>query len=123
MDGLGENLKLVSLGAGFLQQICGRGLAGEEENFAVGHLGAGGNGSFDAGHAGHDDVGDEHVGLEAFERLDGLFAAVDGARFKAGLVQDDGQRVGDDLLVVGDEHPGLGRCFGCGIRHAESPQR
>jgi len=113
VHGFGENLELVAQGAGLLEEIRGGGLSGEEENLAVGHLGAGRDGGLDAGHSGHDDVGDEHVGLEAVEALDGLLATVDGAGFEAGLVENDGESVGDHLFIVGDEYAWLGRCGGC----------
>ncbi len=92
-------------------------LAGEEQNLAAGQLVAGGDGSFDAGHSGHDDVGDEHVGSKGVERFDGLLAAIDGARLKASLIEDDSEGVGDDLLVVGDEDAGFGRSGGGCIWH------
>ena len=121
MDGLGEDLELVALVARLLQQTGGGGLAAEEQDLAVWSLGARGDGGLDAVDAGHDDIGYEHVWLEAVEGLDGGLSAVDGARLEAGLVEDDGQRVGDDLFVVGHEDPAFGRrCGGC-FSHAESP--
>ncbi len=115
VDWFGEDLELVALGAGFFEEVGGGGLAGEEKNLAVGAPGAGGDGGFDAGHAGHDDVGDEHVGFKGIERFDGFFAAVDGARLEARLIEDDGEGVGDHLLIVGDEDARLLRRIRCCI--------
>src|SRR6185312_16123060 len=103
MNGLGENLELVALCACLLQKVSGGGLAGEEEDLALWQAAAGDDCSFDAGHAGHDDIADEHVGLELFDGLDGLFAPEHGTRVEASLVENDCERIGNDLLVVGDE--------------------
>ena len=112
MDGLGQDFELVALCACFLQEVGGSCLSGEEEDFAFGQLGAGEDSCLDTGHAGHDDVADEHVGLEGVESFDGLFSAEYGARFKASLIEDDREGVCDDLFIVCDEDSGLGRGAG-----------
>ena len=104
MDRFGENFKLVSLSAGLLEQIGSSGLAREEKDLAFRQLAASDDGRFDTGHSSHDDIADEHVGLEAFERLDSFFSAKDGSRLKTRLVEDDCEGVGYDLLVVGDQN-------------------
>ena len=60
--------------------------------------------------------------MKNIQRLNGLLAAVDGARFKARLVQDDGKSIGNDLFIIGYENPGLRRCCDLRFRHAENPQ-
>jgi len=107
MDRLREDFEFVALGAGLFKQVRGSGLARKEKDFALWQFAASDDCSFDAGHAGHDDVADEHVGLEALERLDGLFSAKHGACLKARLIQDNCQGVGNYLLVIGDEYPGF----------------
>src|SRR5271170_3241198 len=64
MDGLCEYLELVALSAGAVEQISGGGLAGEEQNLACRQQFANPDGGIDAVEVGHDDVADEHVGLE-----------------------------------------------------------
>ena len=121
MDWFGEDFELVTLAAGLFQQICGRGLARKKEDFALWKFAASDDCSFDTGHAGHDDVADEHIGLETLERLDGLFSAKHGARLEARLVQDDCESVGNYLLVISNEYSGFGGVGGW-ICHSEGPQ-
>ena len=118
MDGLGEDLKFMPLGASLFEEVGCSGLAGEEKDLAVGHAGAGGNGGFNAGHAGHNDIRDEHVGLEGVERFQSLLSTVDGAGLEACLIKNDGEGIGDHLFIVGDEDAWLGRCGGGCFRHA-----
>jgi len=122
VDGLGEDFELVAALAGFFEQVGGGCLAGEQQNFAVGQLRLSCDGGLDAGHSSHDDIGDEHVGLEGIEGFDGFLAAVDGTCLKAGLVENDGERVGDYLFVVGYEYLAFDQCGGGRFRHAESPR-
>lgn len=104
---LSENLEFMALSASFLQQVGGSGLTREKENLTVGHPRACNDGCFDACHTGHDDVADEHVGLKGFERFNGFFTTEYCASFKACLIENDRKGVGDHLLVVRDEYPGL----------------
>ena len=107
MDRLGENFELVSLRASFFEQVRGGGLSGEEQDLASRHPGSGDDGGFDACHTGHDDVADEHVGLEVVESFHRLFSAENCTCFKTGLVQNNCESVCDYLLVVRNEHPRL----------------
>jgi hypothetical protein len=50
-------------------------------------------------------------GTNASGHFKRLFARVNGAGFKAALVQNHGQRVGDHSFVVGDQHLGFHRVF------------
>jgi len=92
------------LGHGLFEQIRGCRLTGEEKDLALWQFAAGDDCRFDTGHTGHDDVADEHIGLKALERFDGFFSAEHSARFETCLVEDDGQCVSNDLLVVSDEY-------------------
>ena len=112
MHRLGEDFKLVALGADAIEQIGGSGLTGEQENLAAGEHGANLDGGIDPVEVGHDDVGDEHVGAESLSHFDGLLAAVDGGGIEAGLVEDDGKSIGDDALVIRDKHFGFRLLFG-----------
>ena len=86
---LGEDLEFMPLGTGLFEEIRRCRLAGKEQDLALWQLTASDDGCFYAGHASHDDVADEHIGLEAFERLDGLFSAEHSASLKACLVKDN----------------------------------
>ncbi len=58
-------------------------------------------------HVRHDDVGDEHVRLQRSRDFYCLFAAIDCCCLKTALVQNNGQRIRDDSLVIGDQNFGL----------------
>ena len=123
MDWLGQNLELVALGARLLKQV-GRGcLAGKEQDLDLRQQGADPDRRVDAVQIGHDDVGDEHIRLKCRGQLDGLFAGIDGAGFKAALVQNHGQRVGNDSFIVDDQHLGFELIFGHTLLEAESSRR
>lgn len=107
MDGLGKDLKLVTLRAGFLKKVGRRSLTGEEQDFALGEALPGDDGGLYAGHAGHNDVADEHVRLKAVERLDSLLATEHCTGFKSCLIQDDRESVGNHLFVVRYEYSGF----------------
>jgi hypothetical protein len=103
VDGLRQDLELVALGAGAFQQVGRRRLAGEEQDLAARQELADVDGRLDAVHVGHDHVADDEVGLDRTGALDGSGAGVDGRSVETGLVEDDGQGIGDDLLVVYDK--------------------
>ena len=86
MDWFGKNLEFMSLDARTVQKIRSRGLAGKEQDLAVGQHGPNGDRGINAIHVGHDDVGDEHVGPERARCLDGLLTVVDSCGFKPALV-------------------------------------
>ena len=107
MDGLGKDFEFVAFCAGLLQKVGRGSLTGEEQDFALRQSTACDDRGFDTGHAGHDDVADEHVGLEGLDRLDGLLSTKDCTRLKACLIQDNCERVGNYLFVIGDEYSGF----------------
>src|SRR5277367_6645538 len=102
MNGLGEDLKLVPLSAGAVKQVGGGGLPGEEQNLACWQQFADPDCGIDAVEVGHDDITDEHVGLESARCLDGIFAGVYSSGFNSALVQNDCKGIDNDTLVVGD---------------------
>jgi len=102
VDWFGEDLELMALRTGLFEQIGGSGLPREEKDLALWQFAAGDDCSFNTGHAGHNDVADKHVGLEALERLDGFFSAKHCARLKARLIQDYCECVGNYLLIISD---------------------
>ena len=107
MDRLSQNLKFVPLRPRLFQEIRRCGLTGEKQNFALRQFAAGYDGSFDAGHASHDDIADEHIGLKALERLNCLFTAENGTRFKSRLVENDCEGICNYLFVICYEYPGF----------------
>ena len=107
MDRLGKDLELVPLGASFLEEVRGGGLSGEEQDFASRHFVSGDDCRFNSCHSGHDDITDQHIGLEVFERLDCFFSAENCTCVKARLIKNDSERICDYLLVVRNEHPRL----------------
>jgi len=107
VNGFGENFEFVPLSAGLFKQIRGCGLTRKEKDFALWQLAASDDCSFNPGHTGHDDIADEHVGLKAFDQLDGLFSAIDCACVKACLIEDNCQSIRDYLLVIGNKNLGF----------------
>jgi hypothetical protein len=107
MNGFGENLKLMALHAGPVEEVRRGGLPGKEENFAVGKHPADGDRSIDAIHVSHDHVGNQHVWPNCASRLDCFFSAVNRGGLEPALVQDNGQRVRDYSLVISDQYFGF----------------
>lgn len=62
MDGLDENVEVMTAGSRFLKQVFNPGLAGEEQDFASGMHGSDLNGDFDTIDSGHDYIAKENVG-------------------------------------------------------------
>lgn len=92
--------------AGIVEEVVGGGLAGEEQDAALGAELADADGGLDAVHAGHDDVGEEEVGKPGLGGLDGLIAAVNGGYLVTTAVEDDAQGIGDDAFVIGNKDSG-----------------
>ena len=63
MDRLGEELEVVPFGLGFAHQLAGGSLAGEEQDACLGQLAAQLHAELDAGHSGHQHIGEHGVGL------------------------------------------------------------
>ena len=118
MHRLGQNLELVPLRARLLQQI-GRGrLAGKQQDLDLRqhrpHL----DGRIDAVQIGHDHIGNQHIRRKCGGQLQRFFAGIHRAGVKPALVQNHGQRVCDDLFVIGYKNLGLDADF-----RAYSPRR
>jgi hypothetical protein len=109
VDGFGEELEVVAAGAGAGEDLNGGGLAAEEEDAGFGEHLADGDGGFDAVDVGHEDVGEDEVGLEGAGGVDGGLTAVDGGGFKAVALEDFDDGVGDEGFVVDDEDTARGR--------------
>ena len=107
MDRFGQYLEIVTLCMSLLQQIGGGCLAGKKQDLDGWQQGANADGGINAVQVGHDDIGDQHVGLEGGRKFKGFFAGIHGACLKAALVQDHGQGVGDDPFVIGDKDFGF----------------
>jgi hypothetical protein len=106
VDRLQEDFEVVSPDAGVAEQIGGGGLAGEQQDAATRNEAGDLNGGFDAAHTRHNHVGEEDVGLEVARGLDGLLAAIDSGGFKAILVENHSQGIGDDALIIGNQDSG-----------------
>jgi hypothetical protein len=104
MDWLGENLKLVSLGAGFLQQVRGGCLTGKQQDLAFRQHGANLNRRVDAIHIIHNDIANDHFRLHGLSQFNGGFPAVCGSRFKTVPIQDNDQRVRDNAFIVDHQY-------------------
>ena len=113
----------VAAGAGVERaaEIAGAGEGGEDDDagFELGLFEGGGE--FEAGHFGHFDVGDEDVGGEASDELEG-FAAVGGLGDDGDVgfeLEERGEGAAEHGLVFGEEDADLGgghgfrRQFGC----------
>ncbi len=127
MDGFGDEVERQAGGRGVAEEAMEGSFAGEEEDFAAREGVLGGEGDFDAGEAGHGDVGDDEIRLKDVEEFDSGLAIVDGTDFVACQVEDGGEGFGDDFFVVGDEDAdfvvrgtrigSLHRCLILGVSH------
>ncbi len=122
VDRFSQNLKFVPLRPRLFQEVRRCGLTGEEQNFALRQFAASYDGGFDAGHASHNDIADEHIWLKTLERLYGLLSTENGARFESRLVQNDCEGIRNHLFVICYEYPRFCRSGDCWICHAEFPQ-
>src|SRR5262245_57891948 len=109
MDWLGQDLKFMSLSAGFLQKVGGRGLPGEEKNLASGHQLTYLNGSLNAVHVGHDYVTDHQVRTRRAGTVHCGHSSIDSRCLEAVLVQDDRQGISDNSFVIYNQHTSFGR--------------
>ena len=101
----------MSLLARFAEQICGRGLTGEQQNFAIWHVLPDGDCQVDAAQAGHHDVGKQQVRRNGLRDLESGLSVVGDHGRKACLLEDHGQSVRDDCFIVYDEDYGLGQSW------------
>src|SRR5215467_13447904 len=109
MDWLGQDLKFMSLSAGFLQKVGGRSLPGEEKNLASRHQLTYLNCSFNAVHVGHDYVADHQVRTSRAGTIHCGYSSIDSRRLEAVLVQDDRQRISDNSFIIYNQHASFRR--------------
>ena len=107
MNGFGQDLEVVSLDVCLFEQVGGSGLTGEEQDLDGGEQGADADGGVDAIEVGHDDVRDQHIGLEGGSEFESFFSGIDGACLEAALVQNHGQGVSNHTFIVGDKDFGF----------------
>ena len=98
----------MSLGPCFFKEIGGSCLTGKEQNLALGKHLPDLYGSFDPVHVGHDDITNHQIRMAGSRSLHRRRPCVDRGGFEAVLIQDDGQGIGDDTLVVYYQDSGLG---------------
>ena len=94
-----------------LDRVAGR----QEQHRHVPPLGAQPAGDLEAVDVGHHHVEHEEVGLPVARERERLLAAGGRAYVEAHELQTGGEQVGDVVLVVDHEHPGLG--FSCASVH------
>jgi hypothetical protein len=103
VDGFGQDFKVVTLGMSTIEQVGGGGLAREQQNFDGWQQRTDANGGLYSVQVGHDDIRDQHVGLEGWREFQRFFAGVDGLGLEAALIEDHSQRICNDPLVVGNK--------------------
>ena len=106
MDGLKDDFEVVAANPCVAHQIRSRGLAGKQEHTASGDHRANLNRGLDAAHSRHDNVGKKNIGAEMARGLHRFLAAINRCGFKAILIENHSQGVGDEAFIVGDEHSG-----------------
>lgn len=106
MDGLGQKREPEALRPRRLQQPGGVVVAGDEEDAASGVQRHYVLRELNAVHGSHHDVGDEDVRSHGGGFRDRLFGGVRGLRRVALHLEDGGESVGDELLVVNDKDAG-----------------
>jgi len=116
VDGLGEDFKFIPTHTRVFQQISRCRLTGEKQNFAARQESANVNCCLDAVHVRHNDVADNQVWFSSPGKIDGIIPGVGGGSIEARLVQNDGQCIGDDMLIIHYKYAGL--CLV--IRHVSS---
>ena len=103
MDWFFEHWEVVTFGAGGGEHVHGGGLAGEEQDAALGVDGFELDAEVDAVESGHHDVGDEEVGAAGLGGLEGGKRVGEGLGFESGGVQDGGERGCDEGFIVHNE--------------------
>jgi hypothetical protein len=107
MNRFGEDVEMVTAGAGVFEKL-GRGrLAGKEKNFAGWQKFADVDGGVDAVHVVHHHVADDQVRTVAARSFDGSRAAVNRCRRESILVEDNRKGIGDYALVVNYQNFGF----------------
>jgi hypothetical protein len=113
----GQNLELMSLSAGVLQQISRSGLSGEEQDLAGWQEIPDVDGSFDAIHVRHDNVADYKVWFHAPGTLYGTRTCVHGRCVKTVLIENDRQGICNNPLIINNQDFRLWLVIG----HVRSP--
>src|SRR6478735_4297010 len=99
MDWFGQNLKFMSLGAGFFQQIGRVGLAREQKNLASWQHLANADRGLNAVHVRHDYVADDQIRLGFTCAVHGGSSRIDRRGVKSVLIENNRQSIGDYALV------------------------
>ena len=111
VDGLGEHGEIVGGAAGVVFEVDDVDVAGEEEDLAVGSRLFDGDGEIDAGHSGHEDVGDEVVGGDDLRDGERVFCVVGGGGCVVLFAEDCDESVCDEGFVVDYEDYWEGRAL------------
>ena len=97
---------MVAALAGAGEDFYRGGLAAEENDAGFGKELLDGDGRFDAVDVGHEDVGEDELGVDAAGGVDGFPATVGGFGEEAAAVEDLYDGVGDERFVVDYEDAG-----------------
>jgi hypothetical protein len=100
----GKELEVVALLLGAAHQLAGGSLAGKEKDAGLGELVAQANAEIDTRHARHKHVAEDDIGMKAPSYPEGVFAAQGLHGVKTMSIQDGGDGLGDQGLIVHDEH-------------------
>lgn len=118
MDGLEEDFEFVATQAGIVQEVGSGGLAGKQQHAAGRDEGADLDGRLNPADSRHDDIGEKDIGMKSARGIDGVLPVIDRGGFVAVLGKDQPQRIGDDMLIVGDKDASPGSRRGVRIHWA-----
>jgi len=104
MNGLGQKFETVAACFGALKKIWSRCLTGEQDDLAMGGQLGDVDCSLDAGHTIHNDIAYEDVRRELPSSFDRVHGRVDSLRLEAIAIEDQRERVSDDLFIIEDEY-------------------
>jgi hypothetical protein len=113
VDGLGEELEVMTAGARAGEDFDGGGLSADEDDAGFGAEFANGDGGFYAVERGHEDVGEKDGGLKAAGSFDGVAAVIYGLGAESAADENLDDGVGDEAFVVDDEDKRIFTCV-CG---------
>ena len=103
MDGLDEEVEIVTADASFIQEVFHVGLTRQEQNPAIGQQVANVNSDFDACKLGHQHVANQNVGFPFACLRECGRSVVYGNGLEPISVEDDLESVGNDSFVISDE--------------------
>lgn len=105
MDGLRQHVDHMALACGSLgQQVVQPGIAGIQQDLAIGKSPVELHRELDAVHAGQKYIADDRLRRELRNNVERLFGIVCGAHLVPLLAQDGRERVGDRRIIIDHEN-------------------